>query len=70
MENIYCNECHRKLNPLKKQTNYLGNRNININNWSNRQLHKRCWLLQAKRREFVEYMQHRGFLDKNKVYEI
>ena len=68
MENIYCNECHRKLNPLKKQTNYLGNRNINY--WPNRQLHKGCWLLQAKRREMVEYMQHRGFLDKNKVYEV
>lgn len=65
---MYCLECRRKVKPFTKQTNYLGNREVS--DWKARNMHKMCWKLKQQRINMVEYMQHRGFLDKNKVYEI
>jgi len=48
-------------NPSRKE---------NINDWSGRSMHKKCWLEKAKIIDMVEYLKHRGFLDKNKEYKV
>ena len=50
MENV-CIECNRKLLPLKKNINYLGNRTVPVD-WRTRNLHKKCFV-ERNRREAI-----------------
>lgn len=63
---VMCNKSMRSIskvwaNPSLKE---------DVNDWSGRSLHKKCWLEKVKRMEMVEYLKHRGFLDKNKDYMV
>lgn len=64
-----CVICHKGMRPIHK-TWANPSRKEDINDWSGRSMHKKCWLEKVKRTEMVEYLKHRGFLDKNKDYNV
>ena len=64
-----CVICNQGMRPIKKAW-VNPSRKENINDWSGRSMHKKCWLERIKREEMVDYLKHRGFLDKNKEYKV
>lgn len=47
-----CIECNKKLTPLKKETNYLGNRYV-PKEWETRKLHKKCFIERSRREAII-----------------
>lgn len=62
-----CIICKKGMRPIHK-TWANPSRKEDINDWSGRSMHKKCWTEKVKRMEMVEYLKHRGFLDKNREY--
>jgi hypothetical protein len=47
-----CLECRKKLLPLRKETNYLGNRYV-PKEWEGRKLHKKCFKEREQRQAIL-----------------
>lgn len=45
---MLCIECLKKIIPLRKETNYLGTRDI-PKEWDTRKLHKKCFVERSRR---------------------
>lgn len=63
-----CVICKKAMRIIKKA--YVKGVKQNIEDWKTRSLHKKCWLERIKREEMVDYLKHKGYLDKNRVYII
>ena len=63
-----CVICKKAMRLIKKA--YVKGVKQSIDDWETRSMHKKCWLERIKREEMVDYLKHRGYLDKNKIYII
>ena len=49
---MLCIECNKKLIPLRKETNYIGNRYV-PKEWETRNLHKKCFVERSRREAYT-----------------